>query len=155
MKTFGCLVLLLCGAVAFAAQQQAKSLQIRVLETLNFGSIKVAGVNGSIRVSANSPTLVTTTGGVYAIAVSNRRPTRLEISGQDNTLVFLNLQQNTVLRSKEGKTLTLDLDLNSSLCHLGPTGRIADVYIGGTLQVDGHSSAGDYQGEFSITVDYQ
>lgn len=150
-----CVVALLLNSASVLSQSNTDVLQVKVLKSLNFGTIKAGGISGTISVSANYPTLVSTTGGVYAVSPSHQNPTRLKITGEANTMVFLNLQHKTVLMSENGKALELDLELNSPLRHLGASGVITDVFIGGTLKVDANPSAGDYQGEFSITVDYQ
>ena len=132
-----------------------KKLKIKVLKNLNFGIIKASRIPGTISVSASQPPVVTTTGGVYAVSGKRRKPTRLRIKGEPNALVYLNLQNRTRLMTPEGDSLVLDLELNSALRHLGPSGVIKDVYIGGTLNVEPFPAAGKYKGDFFINVDYQ
>jgi hypothetical protein len=139
----------------YGKQPTPNELTIKVLKDLHFGAIKAGGVSGSITVSPSKPALVTTTGGVYSVHGQHQKATRLKLKGEKNTLVFLNLQSRTLLVSKDGKKLDLDLVLNSPLRHLGRSGVITDVFIGGTLHVDANPSAGNYKGDFSITVDYQ
>lgn len=144
----------LCTSLGYATSV-VKILSIEELQSLSFGSIKVFGIVGSISVSPDAQAFVSTFGGVYSIPSSRQLPSQLRLSGEPNTLVFITIQQHTQLLSQEGKKLALDLELNNALRHLGVTGVIDDVYIGGTLSVGANASAGDYQGDFSITVDYQ
>lgn len=130
-------------------------LQIKELKSLDFGVIQAGGVSGSVSVSPSYPPLVLTTGGVYAFSQGHQQPTRLKVKGEANNLIYLNLQNQTILTSEQGRQLDLHLQLNSSLRHLGPSGVLTDVFIGGTLNIGANPSAGDYQGVFSITVDYQ
>lgn len=147
------LSVLLCASV-FAGENDG-ALQVEVIEELNFGSIKIAGVSGSISVSPYYPTLVNTTGGVYALSAATPSPSQLSVAGEPNTLVYLNIQNQATLQSTQGEYLQLSLELNERIRHLGVTGVIDDVYIGGTLSVDAQTKAGDYRGAFSISVDYQ
>lgn len=146
-----CAALIGCSPVGLAS---VKPLKVKVMRDLNFGVIKVGGA-GSICVSPSIPPLVTTLGGVYSVSKRGRKPSRLKIKGEKNTLVFLHLQSSTVLVNEQGQTLPLDLHLNSPLRHLGRSGVIKDVYVGGTLHVEPTTQSGDYRGDFAITVDYQ
>lgn len=139
----------------FASTADAKEVKLKVLRDLNFGIIKVANSAGSITITPDKKPLVFTSGGVYAVNGVKRKSTRLRVKGDKNTLVYLSLQNSTMLYSEQGKGLVLDLSINSPLRNLGGNGKINDVYIGGTLFVDAFTAAGDYQGDFAITVDYQ
>ncbi len=138
--------------ISFAA---SKEVEIQVLKALDFGTIKAAPVDGSISLSPSQPPLVTTTGGVFAVSGGARKSCRVKIKGQKDTLVYLDLQPRTQLVSAQGKTLELDLTINEPVRNLGRSGVITDVFIGGTLNVDANAQAGDYSGDFVITVDYQ
>lgn len=153
MKSF--VLLLCCLLLNSFAVAKSKEIEIKVLKDLSFGIIKAGRVAGTITVTPDSPPMVTTTGGVFAVSGEARKPTRLKLKGQKNTLVYLNLQNRTLLYSEQGATLNLDLQINSSLRNMGPSGVLTDIFIGGTLNVEPNPSAGVYQGDFTITVDYQ
>ena len=157
MKTVIIMVLFWSIMIGGHALELEQNLRIEILQQLNFGRISVSSFGGTISLSPSQHPLETTTGGVYAPTDASRRAAQLQLRGPADTMVFISLHDSSTLHAENGtnEPLSLQLTLNSPLRHLGPNGRIDDVYIGGTLTIDPNQPASSYRGEFTVMVDYQ
>lgn len=157
-------------AQAQATIGRAKSVVVSRLsflnvESLEFGSFIVGTTAGTVTVSPAG--VRTSTGGIILVG-GLVQPARFAGRGRTNQTVVISLNANTTTLRRAGGTETILLDqitigstptavltTNPRAFRITDPAGIFNFPIGGRLSVAANQTPGDYEGTFSITLNYQ
>jgi hypothetical protein len=119
---------------------------------LEFGSIAAGATAGTIVLTAASPTVSSTTGGVTALAVggATRTAGSFTVTGEPGANYVLSTLPSVTLTSGTN-TMTATLTSSSGRALAGGTNTLL---IGGTLSVAANQTPGFYTGTYNVTVNY-
>lgn len=126
---------------------------------LNFGTITRSSTSGSVKIdfaSEGSGFTITPSGGV-SILTSAFSGATFEITGENNAIYSFNLPSgDEVILTRKGGTevMTVTGFDDNSVRVLSDTGTDSFSIVA-TLNVGANQVAGDYEGDFSITISYQ
>lgn len=145
-------------ALAATATTNATVVTIRPMtlvktDDLDFGSLIASGSAGTVVINASTD-VRTTTGGV-TVAGGTPAAARFTGTGVLNLAAFITLPSSiTLTRSGGTETMTVgSVTTNGGTTRLF-IGSAIDVRVGGTLSVGANQVAGNYVGQFNVTVLY-
>lgn len=123
---------------------------------IQFGTIAPGTADGTVTLTHAANTVVTSSG-VSLLANTDTRTSGLfKISGAANQKFNIVMDGTVTLNSEEGNSMTANLtkDLGNSGNALGASG-VAQLIVGGTLNVAAGQATGDYTGTYIVTVSYE
>lgn len=121
---------------------------------MDFGTITRSSISGTVTISADGER--TSTGGASTLSSSLFSAAPFTVSGESNSNFTIALPVSDVILTKDGGTQTMEVNFfthNSDLV-LSELGG-ASFSVGATLNLDADQASGDYQGSFSVTINYQ
>lgn len=125
-------------------------IQLNVERDFNFGSLAVNGAGTAVLTPSGT---LSTTGGVISVG-GFPEPAILALKGHPKSTYTLMLPSSVTLTNSTGATLILREFTYSP----GTTGELhsskEDVYVGGTLYIQGNQPAGSYHGNLDVIVTY-
>lgn len=155
---------LLSGSATMTMQITLKLLaQLGIEETtaLNFGTIAVTGGNSVVRIAPISGTRSVVSGseGVDLVVSRPGASGIFDITGEPNTPVSVQISQSSIQLSSSNNSMTVDTFrcLPTPVCTgsitIGITGHQIFA-VGGDLHVGANQTAGTYNGNYTVTVNY-
>jgi spore coat protein U-like protein len=158
---------------SYAASGQAdgkvvvvSALSFLSVEELEFGSILPSAAAGTVTVAPDGSR--SRTGGVTLVGGSPVQPARFAGRGSFNQTVLISLAAPSFTLTRQGGTETMILDTivigstPTAVLTTSPRGfRIANATgifnfpVGGRLRVNANQVPGDYQGNLTLTLNYQ
>jgi hypothetical protein len=146
-------------ATAATASATASVVTLRPLtlvktDDLDFGSLIASSTAGTVKIDPSTDAR-TTAGGV-TVAGGAPSAARFVALGLVNIYSNVTLPTSITLdRTGGGGTMTVNaITTNGPATRLFPGTAILDVRVGGTLNVAANQPAGDYSGQFNVTVVY-
>jgi Domain of unknown function (DUF4402) len=149
-------------------QAEAKSIVLRQLsffrvQDLDFGDIIPGPTAGVVRILPDGTR--TTTGGVSVVG-STHQPARFAGLGSYNQQVLISVSSNTIQLTGPGAPMTLSqfeigstptaiLSTTPTRFRISSTNGQFNFPVGARLAVGANQAAGNYSGNFSITLNYQ
>ena len=132
---------------------------------LDFGEIVPGATNGFV--TMNTAGVMTTTGGIIA-RTGTSQPATFRGFGTFNQTVLINIDQNSYLLTRQGGTETMTLDqvnigsnppilitTNPRRFRIANPGGFFAFTIVGRLAVAADQAPGVYEGEFTVTLEYE
>lgn len=164
------IVVLGFSAVSFGQAQTTATASAKIVipisvaknTDLNFGNIAVGATGGTVEYTATG--VRTATGGVKLPAVTGSPAVaKFTVSGEGNSAYTMTFSASTEIANTSDNTKKMTISLfTTSLggTNVGTLSGIAgasgsqEVTVGATLTVDAAQLAGQYQGTFPVTVNY-
>lgn len=139
-------------ATANASASIVTPISISSSGDLKFGQIVASATQGTVVLTPAGS--ATSTGGVTVGNASGRSAAIFTVSGNPNSTYAVTLPQSPVtITSATDATMTVDTFTSSGTGTLDGSGT-ETITVGATLNVGASQNAGDYTGQFSVSVAY-
>lgn len=145
---------LAAGCVAYA-QGAEGTLSLLNTRGIAFGAF-AAGTGGAVVISPAG--IRSATGGVVLIAASDGAPAQFTISGDPDFMYSITLPTDGTVALVDGAGHSMEVDAFTSEPALSgqlSAGGSQALTIGATLNVGANQPAGNYSGDFLVTVNYE
>lgn len=128
------------------------SLSVQETQSLDFGTIIAMPQPQSIKMSTNGQR----SGGVSSQYDATGQQGIFKVTGNPGYQVNINVPASAVIQNSNGTSLNVTLNTDSTTLMLNESGGTgtATFSVGGTLEVNANQDQGDYQGTYTVGVNY-
>lgn len=151
---------------ASASARLIKAMTLEEDTKLDFGTIVIDGTAGSVTIGTDSD-VIAPIGYANVVKSSYGDPSsrgKFSVTGTKNSTYVVSLPESITVTEITGAetmtidnlTLRFDLDIANSSNNIGTlqTDHKDSFYVGGTLNISGTQEPGRYQGDYTVSVDY-
>lgn len=139
---------------ATASANIVSAIDIQKNMDLTFGDIAVSGTAGQITILPQEDLDINFSVEEMELTTGTRNAAKFTITGQEDYLFSINLPETiTISSGSDDMTIETLMNLNENSNTL--TNGSIELYVGGTLHVNGDEDPGLFDGTFDVTVAYE
>ena len=139
---------------ATASANIVSAIDIQKNMDLTFGDIAVSGTAGQITILPQEDLDINFSVEEMELTTGTRNAAKFTITGQEDYLFSINLPE-TITISSGSDDMTIETLMNLNENNNTLTNGSIELYVGGTLHVNGDEDPGLFDGTFDVTVAYE